>query len=364
MTYTIKTLSRSIILILFAMLYSFLSCAIGPDIPIKDLKEHPPKIIRTCCAFGSDVKVAAVPLKTITNITSVEKLGNHVYLGDKAEGNGIIYTQRGGFIDIGHLRDLADWTAYLYTLIQHTHTSGGTIKKLGYEGGRKTLELNLPEHLSDADALLLAGRIAYDLSVWHEIGTWFGTSYLPFVPERYSSFSIEDNYSNLLGVTIGMKAIRSELSYETAMTRLIDQTLSMMQAVDSEEGTYAAMEEVEGIWWTREERFPKKEILLERYMKTYDKLTPWTIIDWDENRPPIILAVPDQLKNGQPLSNFYQLSFKLNRKFPMKRLFPDREDRVITQEDFDVLITWIKIDLKDEIFTKTHRKKRNQKITR
>ncbi|MDP3432015.1 MAG: DUF4056 domain-containing protein [Bacteroidota bacterium] len=50
--------------------------------------------------------------------------------------------------------------------------------------------------LTDNDLVNLAGKIAYDLSVWHEIATWFGASTIPFVPERYSSFSVEDVYSN------------------------------------------------------------------------------------------------------------------------------------------------------------------------
>ena len=223
----------------------------APVIPVKQGIAPPPRIIRTCCSFGSELRLAIIPGVKVTHIGSLEKMGPHKYLGDTKEGNGIIYTKRGGFIDLGHLRDLADWTAYLYTVIRQNQGKGEIHQKMGHEGGNKMLTLTIPAHLDSADAILLAGRIAYDLSVWHEIATWFGASYIPMVTERYSSFSIEDAYSNLLGVTLGMQALQSELPYEEAMTQLLSRTMSDLNAVATETDTYAAMETVRNIWWTR-----------------------------------------------------------------------------------------------------------------
>lgn len=89
----------------------------------KDLLSHPPKIIRTCCAFGSEMGVTGIPFFKKTDIIAFDNLGVHSFMSNKEsseeEGNGIIYTKRGGFIDIGHLRDCADITAFIYCLIKY-----------------------------------------------------------------------------------------------------------------------------------------------------------------------------------------------------------------------------------------------------
>lgn len=313
----------------------------GKPLPIsdKDLASPPARIIRTCCSFGSDLRVAAIPVKKVTHITSLDQVGPHQYLGGVQEGNGIIYTRQGGFIDLGHLRDQADWTAYLYALILRNQEKGGLLQKLGHEGGIKTLLLSLPTPLDSADARLLAARISYDLSVWHEIATWFGASYVPLVTERYSSFSIEDAYSNLLGATLGMKALESDLPYEQAMTRLLAQTLDQLQAVPTEAGTYQAMETVRNIWWTREKKLPSGKILLERQLDVYAVVKPMLVPGMaGAGMPGLSLPVPETTRAGQPLADLYELIIRPNYKFPMKAIFPGENRVQITQRDFGTLL--------------------------
>ena len=84
-----------------------------------------------------------------------------------------------GFIDMAHLRDQSDWTAYLYTQILEHKKKGSLSIVLGREGGEKTLNVSIPSNLNNQDLINLAGKIAYDLSVWHEIATWFGASSIP-----------------------------------------------------------------------------------------------------------------------------------------------------------------------------------------
>ena len=57
-------------------------------------------------------------------------------------------------------------------------------------------------HGRRAVAVPLAQWIAFQLSTWHEIATWFGWSALSIFPEEASAFSPEDLYSNLLGIRI------------------------------------------------------------------------------------------------------------------------------------------------------------------
>ncbi len=317
-----------------------------PDLSSRLLSSPPHRVIRVCCAFGSDLRLMIVPLWKYTAISSVGKLGPHEYLGNAREGNGIIYTRRGGFIDMGHLRDQADWTAYLYSRILLAKKSGNLTIHLGREGGLKLLNLKIPSDLSQDDEVKLAGRIAYDLSVWHEIASWYGCSVVPFVPERYSSFSIEDPYSNLLGVTIGMEAVKNDLPYEPAMTQLISQLMDKIGAVSTENETYMAMEAVRDIWWTRSKHLPSRKIMIERQLGVYSCLEPWRVPGWSPNNVPSYdLHVPEKTSDGRPLNNFYELDFKVNYKFPLKQILTSKSGRKITQEDFGKFINNIAKDL-------------------
>lgn len=301
----------------------------APYLTDKDLSNPPSNIIRTCCAFGMDLKIASIPFIKKTDITSIGSIGPHHYLGAHDEGNGIVYTKRGGFIDLGHVRDCADWTAFLYTLIQSVEkNSHDIVLDLSPEGGDKTLAIENIQSIDGLKILEVAGKIAYDLSVWHEIATWFGASYIPMIPERYSSFSPEDLYSNLLGVTLGMQAVKSDLEYNEAMTMLIANALDSLGAVSSIEETYSAMEEVEDIWWTGKKRLPSRNILLQRYLDSDKFLMPWLLPDDKSTQNPCKLFKPDA---GN--SEFYTLQIKLTKKIPNAP-----ENRIITQSDFGWLI--------------------------
>lgn len=320
--------------------------AIAPTFPVIQPDTKPHRIIRTCCSFGTEMQLFAIPGVKLTETTSMDKIGPHHYLGDENEGNGIIYSRRGGFIDMGHVRDQADWTAYLYTQLLENKLKGSLSLVLGHEGGEKSLIVTIPSELTNQDLIHLAGKIAYDLSVWHEIATWFGASTIPFVPERYSSFSVEDPFSNLLGVTIGIQALQSELPYEKAVTAIIDETLKSLDAVPNEAETFLAMDDVRGIWWTRERKLPSSKVLLQRQLQVYSCLQPWLVPGWiGTNKVPYELNVPEYTSNGQMLNKYYQLDFRLNYKFPFHKMFPERKDRNITQNDFGRLLTQVAREL-------------------
>ena len=340
----------------------------APSLTPDKLASAPPRIIRTCCSFGADVRLAVIPFVRYTDITSREEIGQHQYLGGKHEGNGNIYTRRGGFIDLGHLRDCADWTAYLYNLIIASRENPALqISGLGSEGGQKTLVLDIPENIDSSDVYELAGKIAYDLSLWHEIATWFGASYVPLIPERYSSFSPEDLYSNLLGVTLGIRALKSNLDYEEAMTLLIAETLDSLEAVETRNDTWEAMQKVEEIWWTSEKRLPSKKVLIKRYLDTENSLFPWLIPNEEATSSPSPLIKP-----AEWLNNFYRLEFRMNYHFPVKSIFGKENHRVITQTDFCTLLRHIEKEVNDldnkttaqRIRREQRREKRKERETR
>ncbi len=310
--------------------------------PNVDLNNPPHRIIRACCAFGANMKLVGLPFIKINHITSVADLGQHKYMSGKNEGNGVIYTQNGGFIDIGHLRDQADWTYYLYHYILDARGKGEVVQKLGNEAGRKKLKITVPTDFDSTNCLLLAGKITYDLSLWHELSTWFGASTIPMMPERYSSFSVEDVYSNLLGVLIGIEAIESKLPFNEAVSNILIKTMAELIAVETEEETYTALEEVKNIWWTNEKRIPNKKVLLEYDTDAYAVCTPWLIPNTKtSNSNPITLDVPLTTISGQMLNYYYELSINLNNKLPIEDIFPNRDTKTITQCDFEKILNWI-----------------------
>lgn len=113
--------------LMFLWLVAGLACAEGDLFPIKHARQvypvvsqlSPPESLRPCCAFGYDLHVRAVgvpiPVYQIGNVLTLDTLGSHHYndsalgavkniVGLSAEKSGLIYTHRGGFIDIAHGR--------------------------------------------------------------------------------------------------------------------------------------------------------------------------------------------------------------------------------------------------------------------
>jgi hypothetical protein len=319
---------------------SFTTLAKAPIFTTAELLRPPSNVIRTCCAFGADLSVAHIPFVKKTDIVAVSEMGMHHYLGSKDERNGIIYTKRGGFIDLGHLRDYADWTVYLYNVIlSNIENEEPVVLSLESEGGTKTIILHNLQGLDRLKVSDLAAKIAYDLSVWHEIATWFGSSYIPMIPERYSSFSPEDLYSNLLGAKLAIRAIESDLDYHEAMTNLLATTLDSLEAVATVEQTLTAMEQVENIWWTRKKALPSGKILLQRYLDSESYLIPWLLPGDEDSNSYCKLFKPDPA-----LSSYYEFSIALNRKFLSETMDSTGLNHTITQNDFYRIINLVEDD--------------------
>jgi len=71
------------------------------------------------------LRKGAVACQSIPNkFIGVEEIGPHRYQYSFKEKVGIVYTDKAGHIDIGHLRKSADWTAYLSGLCRQ-HLSDG-----------------------------------------------------------------------------------------------------------------------------------------------------------------------------------------------------------------------------------------------
>jgi len=244
------------------------------------------------CNFGPYPRIrrASLPSATIgTNFLDPNNLGSHGYRFKWSEQNGMVYTCRGGQIDVTHLRNAADWTYYLSTKIYEElmkNGSGFSFKSL--EPSLYFMEFTYPEnwsYLSQSEKEQIAREVsitvgqysAYVTTTWHEILTWFDYKSLWVIPEFPSAFSWEDSFSNLLGTYTAVQALQdSEHTFDEAMTLALDSELKKL-GVQSSRTARRAVESVNGSWYSVEfllfANIKKRnfDIGLEGF------ITPWTI---------------------------------------------------------------------------------------
>lgn len=250
----------------------------------------PPESLRPCCAFGYDLHVRAagipIPMYQIGNVLTLGTLGKHHYndsafgavknlLGLSEEQNGLIYTRRGGFIDIAHVRDTADNTFYLFNRIAPP------------AGVRLRYQL----------AAWLAGHLAFEIAQWHEIAQWYGFQSVPGFSEEISAFSPEDLYSNLLGARLAINVILSGHGgsledYNQAMDAALKQVLTRLLVATRGE-TEAMFQQIDGDWWNSHRRVPDKFLVLKRNYDLQENRLP-TPVPF-ETMPPYRLTMPEQV---------------------------------------------------------------------
>jgi len=227
-------------------------------------------MIALTIAFGGCIgaprpRMGCLPTNTFAiTFLNPENLGPHSYghLLAMFEGDGIVYTCRGGSIDITHLRWNADYTRYIINRTRKTllKKGKGFSFNMAFEPSTHQVRFTYPqnwddlseedrEKIADEVAFAVGPYVAYGATMWHEILTWFGTHYMLVEPEFNSAFSWEDSYSNVLGTHIAVKAMRDkEHSYDKAMTIALDEELAML-GVQPRSTAMAAAASVKGKWY-------------------------------------------------------------------------------------------------------------------
>ncbi|WP_174509027.1 DUF4056 domain-containing protein [Klebsiella oxytoca] len=321
---------------LFVLLAAAFSvCAQDPVLPIAPVSHVTPVVshltapesLRPCCAFGYDLHVRAIgvpiPVYQIGNVLTLDTLGRHHYndsalgavknlVGLSEEKNGLIYTRRGGFIDIAHVRDTADNTFYLFSRIFPNLGQSGRVFYSEELGGRR-IQLNafMPPasmHQRYEIAAWLAGYLAYELAQWHEIAQWYGFQSVPGFSEEISAFSPEDLYSNLLGARLAINVILqghvdSVDEYNQAMESALKQVLVKLTVAPRNE-TEAMFRKLDGDWWNSKRRVPDKFLVLKRNYALSDTRLP-TPVPF-ENAIPYQLTLPVSV-DGFTLAQLGQL---------------------------------------------------------
>jgi hypothetical protein len=199
---------------------------------------------------------------SFASFTDGNSLGHHNFSCFLGEHNGIAYTARGGHIDIAHLRIAADNVYYLYNKVSHHLQSGDTdftyklntdtsvfAVHIAYPPNFKSLCESERQKIIDEVSLELAQYFTWQMVSWHEVLTWFGMTFYGF-PQFNSAFSWEDNYSNLLGVILGARAIRHPCgNFNDAMTICLKNELRKL-GVQPASIAKESSEKMRGKWYT------------------------------------------------------------------------------------------------------------------
>lgn len=263
------------------------------DLPRLEAPHHP----RSCCAFGMDLEVdfagMQVPFFEVGNVIDVEQLAVHAY--DVPEGapepetNGLLYTCRGGWIDTAHARENADTFLYVALHAARDLESGTTIRIPG-RGGETTIVVHpVPAALIEREgAMAIAAEIAawvtWRVTLWHEITTWFGYQSVSGFSERPSTFSIEDLYSNALGIRLGRavlddRGFADRDGYDAVIAAFLREALERLEVLSLEESR-AVMSTLDGRWWDSQQRLPNDLLVRRRAFPTGDReARPWRAED-------------------------------------------------------------------------------------
>ena len=284
-------------------------------------------------------------------------LGRHAYDGANKEGavpetdRGIIYTRRAGFLDISHVRNAADMTAYIHARVHLALERGwGSMRFRSYEPSDYSVEFNYPDgwatltkdqrvNVTDELAVRVAQLLAHHVMNWHEILTWYGYKSTVIFSEQGSAFTYEDTPSHALGIELAGVAIRRRGDFDERMTELLENSMRELEAVDQEQ-LDVAIERVKGKWWatpgsTRERMF---DLGLDD-----GTIEPW-LVPGMEGGEPVVFRLPElDVIGGLDCAQFFTVQIDPNvlEGFKIRERLAGSPEHINPQTDFPVLITGI-----------------------
>ena len=158
---------------------------------------------RPCCLLAGELVLPWALFPKLDTVFDLSGRLDHQYgagtwaYANRAEVSGLAYTCSVGFIDLGHVRHVADLTYYYYGWLHGATEPGDQLETVGHHG---FVEITRQLPTNDPDILLqLARSIAYDESIFYEIETYWSE----LLGNHHSAFSPEDMVSNLTGAYVG-----------------------------------------------------------------------------------------------------------------------------------------------------------------
>ena len=305
---------------------------------------------RACCNFTSHPVLDSLGL---FQFVGPENLGQHSYHQKEKDSMGLVYTCGGGFVDIAHLRDNADWTAHILYHLPKWLGSGKTIDARN-EGGFRSRRVFFPKmdakkisELSSQDLADIAVAMSFGFATLHEVVTGFNIAVSFPVTlvlyERASSFSVEDQYSNLLGGHLGAQSVLASGNYEDELTKNLNQALKKLVPLSKEE-TKSIHAGLRDIWWNKD-LLGRNRMVIRRNYGFAGEIYPDPVpgVEKCRNQELRPVTVPETLSNGSAVGDYFQIQGEVNKKFARQmKKYKAPGISVITQKDFPGFISILK----------------------
>lgn len=307
-------------------------------------------------------------LFSLLEISNPESIGRHTYglsIGEEVD-RGMIYTRRGGLLDLAHVRKTIDVTAYFHARVHYALSEGYPCLVLrSREPSRFHVYLTPPQDwhalepahrqkVIDEAAIIMAQRLAVISLTWHEILTWFGYRSTVLIPEFESSFTHDDSTSHIVGAVVAGDVLRAmsmtdaatggrvEIDFDDAVTQHLDRWLVQLEAVSPEE-TRAALDRMEGIWWDGSGAMVRQfDTGLD------DPFVPWLIVHDEESAEPAPTPWVLQLSSledvhGIDLSHMTRVEIdpRVLESRAIRRMLPGSPRRVVVSDHWDLLMETI-----------------------
>ena len=310
------------------------------------------------------IRMGALPIPNLTFLVPMpfahpKRLGRHRHrsIFGIGEATGILYTRRGGFIDLAHTRNSADWTATLAARIEANIRRGDTALEFKVIGPSVfSIRFNIPDEWDSlsADARSereqdLSIRIAqygsYVACVWHETITWYGYSIIPWVSERCSAFSYEETYSDALGIQLAGQALRDPVRpYDAAMTHALNEEIERLGGLRKCQARRVG-KLVDRRWWSSCTMWPLNHKLSRRNLDIGlddGDIAPWLALADDD---PVAVPVP-------PLPANVTMTITPHLKTWPSRAFPDADPKTVrinVGTDLERMIDVLRQDVRNEL---------------
>ena len=219
-----------------------------------------------------------------TRMVERAELGPHDWRTHEGEYTGLMYSCQGGFLDLDHVRDAADWYAHLHRQVAAAVQAGA--RELSVDSADRDTTLGLRwQRPPEADAAAVAAavdtmstQLTWWMLTWHEVITWLGFSRVPPFSERASAFSYEDEYSHLVGLQVGRRALQRPEPWNQAVTLELDAQLAALGAA-SKNTALQALDRVKDQWWSSERSWPANAFVMRRHVALGidEPLRPWLV---------------------------------------------------------------------------------------
>lgn len=308
---------------------------------------------------GPRPRLGALPypgLLTLFDLADPDRLGRHGYNGSRdEEDRGILYTCRGGFVDLAHTRKCIDLCKYAAVRAEFALMNNWDRFQIkGMEPSVYVVYLNYPpfwqtlppeqkQRLARELSIRIGQRMAMTMITWHEVLTWFGYKAFPLVSEKRSAFSYDDTGSHALGVLVGGRALRDTgRGWDEAVTEAMSVTLKELNVV-SEKEAKEAIDLVEGKWWRG------TDPLKRQFDTGLDgrPIEPWIVrnLSFCPNATPIRYEVPriDQVE-GYDFRGLMRVEIKpkVLESGRIRAALPDKPETIDADRDLPVLIDHIR----------------------